>query len=115
VNAAHCTECKAKFDITSMRDHIRRGEPAKCASCPGYAKPDVILFGETLPPNFAKSASKIEKADLLIVMGTSLKVGTVNRLIESVAKRGKPIIVIDRSLPDGLKRRNVTLLQGTSD
>lgn len=37
-------------------------------------KPDIVFFGEALPAEFLKNAEKIDMADLVIIMGTSLKV-----------------------------------------
>lgn len=37
-------------------------------------KPDIVFFGEQLPPKFYMYLADVPKADLLIVMGTSLEV-----------------------------------------
>ena len=37
-------------------------------------KPDVVFFGEGLPKEFFEHVIDIKEADLVIVMGTSLKV-----------------------------------------
>ncbi len=48
----------------------------KCGlnNCEGLVKPDIVFFGEALPLTFSQNAHKIEEADLVFVMGTSLKV-----------------------------------------
>jgi hypothetical protein len=44
-------------------------------SCRGLVKPDIVFFGESLPPRFFELAPlDFSAADLLIVMGTSLAV-----------------------------------------
>jgi len=44
----------------------------------GLVKPDIVFFGEDLPPRYHK-LSKIDfpEADLLLVIGTSLQVGGI--------------------------------------
>ncbi|KAF5317536.1 hypothetical protein D9619_013222 [Psilocybe cf. subviscida] len=69
-----CIKCKREFDDNKMREHVLAKKIAKCESCGGYVKPDIVFFGEALPKKFINSVSSMESADLLIVMGTSLTV-----------------------------------------
>ena len=54
--------------------------------CDGVLKPEITFFGEALPDLFFKSMAKdIDKCDLILVMGTSLKVGgSVHHLLKHV-------------------------------
>ncbi len=47
---------------------------AICDLFQGVVKPDIVFFGESLPLKFFKSAADLPRADLLIIMGTSLEV-----------------------------------------
>lgn len=50
----------------------------------GLVKPDIVFFGESLPARFFQyMATDFSKADLLIVMGTSLTVQPFASLIGS--------------------------------
>ncbi|KAF9013132.1 DHS-like NAD/FAD-binding domain-containing protein [Cyathus striatus] len=69
-----CIDCQTEFDDESMKEHVLKKTIAKCKSCGGHVKPDIVFFGEDLPRLFKKSATNMLKADLLIVMGTSLTV-----------------------------------------
>ncbi|KAF8956510.1 DHS-like NAD/FAD-binding domain-containing protein [Flammula alnicola] len=69
-----CIVCRRPFDDEKMKEHIDQKKIAKCEVCGGYVKPDIVFFGEDLPPNFIHSIPNLRKADLLIVMGTSLTV-----------------------------------------
>ena len=52
-----------------------------CRSCGGRLRPGVVLFGEMLPQHSWNGALRyIEKADLVIVIGTSLQVYPANQL-----------------------------------
>jgi len=57
-----------------MKEHIEAKKIAKCEVCGGYVKPDIVFFGEDLPPKFINAVPSLQSADLLIVMGTSLTV-----------------------------------------
>lgn len=58
----------------------------KVRACRGLVKPDIVFFGESLPDRFSKMSDKLEeKADLAIVMGTSLKVMPFAGLIGRVS------------------------------
>lgn len=61
----------------------------------GLIKPDIIFFGEKLP-NLC--ISKLIVSDIIIVMGTSLKVKPFSELIKHIPET-VPIIVINRDLP----------------
>ena len=63
--------------------------------CGGIIKPSVVLYEEPLDSNvIEKSISAIEKADLLIVAGTSLTVYPANSFIHYF--HGKYLVVINK-------------------
>ncbi|KAJ2921711.1 hypothetical protein H1R20_g15381, partial [Candolleomyces eurysporus] len=69
-----CIDCKTPFDDERMKKHILEKKIARCDRCKGLIKPDIVFFGESLPPQFITSIPLLQSADLLIVMGTSLTV-----------------------------------------
>ena len=50
------------------------GDVPTCSFCAGTVKPDVVFFGEDLPQKYFLHSEDFPKADLLIIMGTSLQV-----------------------------------------
>eukprot|EP00388_Colpodella_angusta_P047545 GDKK01072998.1.p1 GENE.GDKK01072998.1~~GDKK01072998.1.p1 ORF type:complete len:196 (-),score=2.17 GDKK01072998.1:30-566(-) len=53
----------------------KAGGVPRCKDCGGLVKPDVVFFGESLPSRFFELAKPdTDKCDLLIIIGTSLKV-----------------------------------------
>jgi len=71
----HCIKCKAKFDTDYVKDRIFKDEIPYCNICRGIVKPDIVFFGESLPNRFNNLMEEdFPKCDLLIVIGTSLKV-----------------------------------------
>jgi len=69
-----CIECRTAFSDTAMREHISRKEVPHCESCQGLVKPDIVFFGEQLPEAYFANRTLPGRADLCIVMGTSLTV-----------------------------------------
>lgn len=56
-------------------------EGRPCASCGGRLRPDVVLFGELLPSDAWEAAlGAVERAELVLVIGTSLQVYPVSQL-----------------------------------
>lgn len=109
IHKYYCTVCGKKFDSTYYKDY------AKCNSidfsfskggyhtCKGSVRPEVTLFGEN-PMNLDAAMLEIYLADLVIVLGTSLKVSPVNLLPAMAKKNGSTVVVINRdpitSLPE---------------
>ena len=65
----------------------------------GLCKPDITFFGEALPRRFGELAPvDFDACDLLIIMGTSLKVQPFASLTH-FPNRGTPRLLINRELP----------------
>ena len=76
----------------------------------GIVKPDIIFFGEKVSKPFNRQFNKISEADLVIVMGTSLKVHPFSHLL-SLIPDSTPLVIINRELPK-ISRSNVLFLEG---
>ena len=67
-----------------------------CPQCGGILKPDVVFFGETVPVQRVEQAvAAVDRADALLVVGTSLSVNSGFRFARLAAKAEKPIVVIN--------------------
>jgi NAD-dependent deacetylase len=71
-------------------------------------RPHIVWFGEAVPA-MDDAIPIVEKADILVVIGTSLNVYPAAGLV-NYAKRGIPIFVIDPERPE-VFIRNVTYIQ----
>ncbi|PNF42289.1 hypothetical protein B7P43_G05536 [Cryptotermes secundus] len=116
---ASCTRCKHKVTADAIREDIFAQRIPRCPRCPkvalpplndaenkyesykdlvsrGIMKPDIVFFGEGLPEIFHESMAKDkDECDLLIVIGSSLKVRPV-ALIPSSIPPDVPQILINR-------------------
>jgi NAD-dependent SIR2 family protein deacetylase len=76
-----------------------------CRRCGGVLKPDVVFFGESVPRDRVDDAVKhLERADAMLIVGSSLMVYSGFRFAQMAAAAGKPLAAINlgRTRADGL-------------
>ena len=92
----YCEKCGAFHDVDYIMDesHCEKGVPH--CSCGGRVKPDVVLYEEMLDDSCIQGAVEaIEKADTMIIGGTSLVVYPAAGLINYF--RGRHLVLINKS------------------
>lgn len=91
IKTIKCQRCTSSIEVEKFLDK----EP--CPKCGGELRPNVVLFGEPLPyDELNKTIQAIEKAELVIVIGTSLQVYPVNQL-PRLCKGKKVYINLDKN------------------
>lgn len=117
-----CTTCRVSFSRTEMDVMIQELNPEvkkdlsveftpdgdaeveatenfivpACKLCSGILKPDVVFFGESVPPDrVAFSMDQLDKSDALLVAGSSLTVNSGMRFARAASKSGKPIVIVN--------------------
>lgn len=89
----HCVICNAAYGVDFIFEST--GKP-RCPRCGGMVRPDVTLYGEFLPKEAHDKATRlIREADLLIIGGTSLQVGSAAGLARQF--NGKHLVIINKS------------------
>ena len=69
---------------------------AGCRGCGGTLKPDVVFFGENVPrPRVARSWAMLERAEVLLVLGSSLTVRSGYRYVVAAAEARKPVALVN--------------------
>lgn len=70
---------------------------ANCELCGGVLKPDVVFFGESVPPDRVQRArDHLAGSDALLVIGSSLMVWSGFRFARLAAESGKALAIINR-------------------
>ena len=70
-----------------------------CSDCDGTLKPDVVMFGEAVPKDRVSDAtSAVERADALLVVGSSLMVFSGYRFARQAAALDKPIAIVNQGV-----------------
>ncbi|WP_151770687.1 NAD-dependent protein deacetylase [Streptomyces abyssomicinicus] len=68
-----------------------------CTICGGVLKPDVVFFGENVPPDrVAHCRRLVDEAASLLVLGSSLTVMSGLRFVRQAAQAGKPVLIVNR-------------------
>lgn len=68
-----------------------------CTVCGGVLKPDVVFFGESVPPRRVEQCREaVREADSLLVLGSSLTVMSGLRFVRQAAGAGKPVLIVNR-------------------
>lgn len=110
MRTAHCIDCSAARPMEDFYESVSREQVLYCNECNGIVKPDIVFFGEQLPFKFAATFNEVRKADLVIVMGTSLKVFPFAGLMSVVAEE-TPVVLLNRENP-GIDREKFLFVQG---
>jgi NAD-dependent deacetylase len=95
---AACLKCAAKQNILDFHDAIKLEDSLpKCTFCGGVVKVATISFGQPMNEMDMMHASKIvEESDLMIVMGSSLKVLPAGKLPNLAVQSGSKLIILNR-------------------
>ncbi|XP_052275653.1 NAD-dependent protein deacetylase sirtuin-2-like isoform X2 [Dreissena polymorpha] len=85
METATCTFCEKQYSKEEMKAQMLVAEDnlvPYCTEedCGGVIKPDIVMFGENMKPSFAVDSEDVEKCDMMIILGTSLKVPPFNKL-----------------------------------
>jgi NAD-dependent SIR2 family protein deacetylase len=93
--AAHAPDGDADLE---GRDFSTFDVPA-CEACGGVLKPAVVFFGDAIPAGQTHAALEaVQRADALLVVGSSLMVWSGYRLVRSAAERGMPVAAVNLGL-----------------
>lgn len=92
----YCMDCGKFYDTDYIMDEANcRGGIPRCRECGGIVKPDVVLYEESLDTSCLTGAvEEIERAETLIIGGTSLAVYPAAGLISYF--RGNNLVLINK-------------------
>jgi NAD-dependent SIR2 family protein deacetylase len=123
VDVVRCLRCNTRLPRAVLQDHLVRLNPTfaaldavdapdgdallddidfasfnvpPCDNCGGLLKPDVVFFGESVPPTRVQHAmDALALADAMLVVGSSLMVYSGYRFAAAMARAGKPIAAVN--------------------
>lgn len=86
----HCQKCGKEYD---SEEYVNR---EYYCSCGGIMRPSVVLFGESLPQDaFQMAMEESEKAELFIVLGSSLTVTPANQFPLLAKQSGAKLVIVN--------------------
>ncbi|MCD1147996.1 NAD-dependent deacylase [Peptoniphilus sp. KCTC 25270] len=91
----HCESCQSVYSFEEIDDLVQGGEiPPRCPKCGGLVRTNVVLFGDAMPVEFERAIQATERADTMVVIGSSLRVMPVAYLPRQV----KNLIIINKDM-----------------
>lgn len=104
--------CARRVPIKEVVALILEGHfPPCCCDCGSPLKPDVVLFGESMAPDFSEALNEVRAADLILVIGASMRVSPVNMLPRMVEN----LVIINRERTMHDRKARVVIHGGASE
>lgn len=94
---ASCHLCYTPYPADEAKDAIMNDKIPTCSFCAATVKPDVVFFGEDLPQKYFLNTQDFPKADLLLIMGTSLQIEPFASLVNTV-RSTVPRLLLNREV-----------------
>lgn len=87
-----------------------------CELCGGRLKPDVVFFGENVPRDRVLACQQaVERAEALLVVGSSLTVMSGLRFVRQAHRLGIPVVIVNRGHTRGDDLATVRVDLGCSE
>jgi NAD-dependent deacetylase len=93
----YCLRCSGiRMPFAEAAPLVRSGGFPRCPKCGRILKPAITFFGESLPVDALKEASEeAQKADLMLVLGTSLTVHPAAALPNYTLRAGGELVIVN--------------------
>jgi NAD-dependent deacetylase len=93
----HCLRCGGvRVSFAEAAARVKAGALPRCPRCDGVLKPAITFFGEPLPLEARRAAEEeTQRTDLLLVLGTALRVSPAADLPRNVLRRGGEMVIIN--------------------
>ncbi len=89
---------------------VKSFAPVSCSRCGGVLMPDVVFFGGTVAkPTLDAAWAAFDRAEVLLVVGSSLTVFSGYRFVYRAAERGIPVAILNRGPTRGDPHAEVRL------
>ena len=97
LHQAICLSCGWRGPMHAVLERVRAGEEdPPCATCGGILKSDTISFGQQLVPAVIDRAMQsAQEGDLLLAVGTSLKVFPIANAVPIAQAAGARIVIMN--------------------
>ena len=97
VHEAVCMQCGWRGPMLPVLERVRAGEEdPPCTDCGGILKSATISFGQALVPEVIERAMRVAReADLLLAVGTSLRVYPVAGAVPAAKAAGARLVIVN--------------------
>jgi len=93
----HCLNCNDPYTRDQVDEQIRRRKVPHCTRCGGLIRPDIVFFGDLIPPDALQKAQEwARQADVFVVLGSSLEVNPAASLALDAHRNGARLLIANR-------------------
>ena len=97
IRTATCPGCGARHELEQVLELLAEADAPACPACGEIVKPDVVFFGELLPPEAIDRAYALARAAaLMLVVGSALEVYPIAGLPEETLAAGGKLAIVNR-------------------
>jgi NAD-dependent protein deacetylase/lipoamidase len=97
IRTATCPGCGARHELEQVLELLAEADAPACPACSEIVKPDVVFFGELLPPEAISRAYELARAAaLMLVVGSALEVYPIAGLPEETLVAGGKLAIVNR-------------------
>ncbi|MCF8031029.1 MAG: NAD-dependent protein deacylase [Desulfohalobiaceae bacterium] len=91
-----CQGCGRSYGLDEARARLEEEHPPTCGDCRGLLKPDVVLFGESLPTDTLRRAEEESRScDLFLSIGSSLVVQPAASMPAIAKQSGARLVIVN--------------------
>jgi NAD-dependent SIR2 family protein deacetylase len=108
--AAQADRINPDGDAVLTDDQTAGFQVVDCLACGGLLKPDVIFFGENVPPPRVQECyGLVGRSAGLLVLGSSLTVMSGYRFVRRAAQLGRPVVIVNQGSTRGDPHAQATI------
>ncbi len=92
-----CLKCGKTFNYPEIAAIVAKDEVPYCPLCSGIVKPKIVFYGEALDSELLDEAERdLSRADLLLVLGSSLTVNPAASLPRITLSCGGKVVIVNK-------------------
>jgi len=96
IRTATCPGCGERYPLEQVLELLDKADAPACPACGAILKPDVVFFGELLPPEAIERAYELSRRTrLLLVVGSALEVYPIAGLPEETLAAGGALAIVN--------------------
>jgi len=96
IRTATCPGCGEQYPLEQLLELLDDADAPACPACGAILKPDVVFFGELLPPEAIERAYELSRRTrLLLVVGSALEVYPIAGLPEETLAAGGALAIVN--------------------